>query len=155
MSVNSKMTAIADEIRELSGTAEIMGLDAMADNLNEANIDVGTEADLIVQIAEALDGKASGGNGSGGNTQTTIITLSIDAPAAEGVESIYYVSPSGLEVIYLMELSLGDTFINCIVPSIISSSTEFISSSGEISELYRISGACSYYVTGPGTLHYG
>ena len=64
MSVNSKMTAIADEIRELSGTTGTMGLDAMADNLNEANRDVSAEADLIAQIANALDGKASGGNGS-------------------------------------------------------------------------------------------
>lgn len=47
MSVNAKMTALADEIRELSGTSEAIGLDAMKAHINEANIDVATEADLI------------------------------------------------------------------------------------------------------------
>jgi hypothetical protein len=62
MSVNSKMTALADEIRELSGTEETMGLDAMANHIGEANTDVATEAGLIEQIASALEGKAGGGN---------------------------------------------------------------------------------------------
>lgn len=62
MSVKAKMTAIADEIRELSGTSGAMGLDAMATNLGDANTEVSGQADLIAQIASALDGKASGGN---------------------------------------------------------------------------------------------
>lgn len=61
MSVNSKMTALADEIRELSGTSETIGLDAMTNYVGEANTDVATEADLIEQIASALEGKAAGG----------------------------------------------------------------------------------------------
>lgn len=153
MSVNSKMTVIADKIRELSGTAEIMGLDAMATYIGEANDDVHTEANLIAQIAEALNGKASGG-ASGGNAQTATITLSIDAPVGGG--KVYYVSLSGLEVIDLMGLSPGDTMFmnNCIVPSIISSSAGFMSFSGEISKLDELNGLRSYYVTGPGTLYY-
>lgn len=58
MSVNEKMTAIADEIRELSGTSEAMGLDAMATNLDDANTAVVSQSDLIMQIAETLNGKA-------------------------------------------------------------------------------------------------
>ena len=61
MSVNSKMTALADEIRELSGTSEAIGLDAMKAHVNEANTDVAIEADLIEQIVDALEGKAAGG----------------------------------------------------------------------------------------------
>ena len=61
MSVNSKMTALADEIRELSGASEAIGLDAMKTYVNEANTDVATEANLIEQIASALEGKAAGG----------------------------------------------------------------------------------------------
>lgn len=60
MSINSKMTAIADEIRELAGTTGAMGLDAMAEYVSEANVDVTTETDLIAQIAGALEGKAIG-----------------------------------------------------------------------------------------------
>lgn len=150
MSVNSKMTAIADEIRELSGTTGTMGLDDMANYISEANDDVCTEANLIAQIAEALNGKASGG----GNTQTAIIVLLIDDPAGGG--EVCYVSPSGLRTIDLTGLSPGDAvFIkDCIVPSIMSSNAGFMSFSGEISKLHELNGIRSYYVTGPGTLFY-
>ena len=61
MSVSSKMTAIADEIRELSGTSGAMGLDAMKTNLSDANDEVASQASLIAQIAKALEDKAAGG----------------------------------------------------------------------------------------------
>lgn len=61
MSVNAKMTAIADEIRELSGTAEPMGLDAMAAHVGDANEEVAEQTELIEQIYLALEGKAMDG----------------------------------------------------------------------------------------------
>ena len=77
--VNSKMTAIANEIRELSGSNEKMGLDAMANILNTENINLTTEtstytnelAELqtkITALEDALEGKAGGSSGSGNNT---------------------------------------------------------------------------------------
>jgi len=62
MSVNTKMTAIADEIRELSGTTEAMGLDAMASNVSNANTEIDNQEGLLAEIASALEGKAAGGN---------------------------------------------------------------------------------------------
>ena len=63
MSVNSKMTAIADEIRELSGTTGAMGLDAMASTLNAENTNFAsnltTQDNLISQIQTALQNKAA------------------------------------------------------------------------------------------------
>ena len=61
MSVNTKMTAIANEIRELSGTTDTMGLDTMANYVGEANSEIGGQEDLIAQIASALEEKAAGG----------------------------------------------------------------------------------------------
>lgn len=55
------LTAIADEIRELSGAASAMGLDAMVSNLDEANIEVSSQSELIASIVSALEGKAAGG----------------------------------------------------------------------------------------------
>lgn len=61
MSVNSKMTAIADLTRTLTGKTEKMGLDAMKSNLSSAVNEVDTQDDLIQQIKTALQGKATGG----------------------------------------------------------------------------------------------
>ena len=63
MSVNEKMTAIADEIRALSGTTEAMGLDAMATNVNGANTEVNSQTDLIGQIMTALETKTAPSQG--------------------------------------------------------------------------------------------
>lgn len=55
MSVNSKMTALADEIRVLSGTEDTMGLDAMTTHVGDANTEIDSQADLIAQIQSAVD----------------------------------------------------------------------------------------------------
>lgn len=56
--VYEKMTVIADEIRTLSGTSAVMGLDAMANHVNDANVEIENQEDLLAQIASALEGKA-------------------------------------------------------------------------------------------------
>lgn len=48
MSVNSKMTALADEIRVLSGAEGTMGLDAMKSNVNTANSSVSAALSALV-----------------------------------------------------------------------------------------------------------
>lgn len=61
MSVNSKMTALADEIRELSGTTTTKSIDAMTIDVDAANTEISEQMDLIAQITSALEGKAAGG----------------------------------------------------------------------------------------------
>jgi hypothetical protein len=45
--VNEKMTALANGVRELSGTTEAIGIDGMTSNINEANNEIESQADLI------------------------------------------------------------------------------------------------------------
>ena len=63
MSVNSKLTSIADKTRSLMGLSEKMGLDAMASNLGEAVNECDTQASLIHEIKTALVGKVAGSGG--------------------------------------------------------------------------------------------
>lgn len=64
MSVNQKMTAIADEVRTLAGVADKLNLDDMATHTHDANTEVGTQENLIEQIRTALQGKVAAGGGS-------------------------------------------------------------------------------------------
>ena len=57
MSVNAKMTAIADKIRTLLGITGKMGLDAMATHLEEVTNEVEEQHDLIQQIKILLFGE--------------------------------------------------------------------------------------------------
>ena len=61
MSINTKMTAIANEIRTLSGINGKIGLDAMATNVGEANAEISEQENLIGQIIAALENKTAGG----------------------------------------------------------------------------------------------
>ena len=61
MSVNSTMTALADEVRELSGKTGKLTLENMTDEVASGNETISDQASLIAQISAALEGKASGG----------------------------------------------------------------------------------------------
>lgn len=60
MSINSKMTALADEIRELSGTSGALGLDAMTNKISEANEEIVNQSESLASALAALEGKVAG-----------------------------------------------------------------------------------------------
>lgn len=75
MSVATKMTAIADKIRNLLGITGAMGLDSMASNLGEVETEVDNQAELIGEILSALDNKVAGSGGGGVEIETCTMTF--------------------------------------------------------------------------------
>ena len=74
MSVNAKMTALADEVRTLSGATDKLGLDKMASHTREANTEVSEQAEMIQQLKSILQGKAEGGTPTPTQEKTVAIT---------------------------------------------------------------------------------
>ena len=62
MSVNSKMTAIADQIRTLQGSTNKLGLDLMATEISDANQIIEEQADLLAELNQALSGRGTPNN---------------------------------------------------------------------------------------------
>lgn len=81
--VNEKMTAIADEVRTLSGTNDTMGLDAMASHVKTANEDVDEQTDLIAQIKTVANSlpEASGSGGGASDSYDCEVTFNVVANA--------------------------------------------------------------------------
>lgn len=80
--VNSKMTALADEIRELSGATDTKSLDEMKVDVDAANAEIAEQTELLEQIAAALEGKA------GGATLPTLDNPAVAADILSGKEAI-------------------------------------------------------------------
>lgn len=75
MTVNTKMTALADEIRELSGTSTPKGLDTMTSDISNANVEIDNQVGLIEQIISAVDELPEAG---GGGLDTSDATATAD-----------------------------------------------------------------------------
>lgn len=61
MSVNSKMTAVADEVRTLAGVSNKLSLDSMATHISDSNKEIQDQTELIGMIADALRDKVVSG----------------------------------------------------------------------------------------------
>lgn len=80
-----KLTALADEVREISGSEGLLSLDAMAAHLTDANSEVSSQKALIQSIKAALDGKALEGGGTG--------EISLQAKTVTPSKSVQEVGP--------------------------------------------------------------
>lgn len=83
----STLTAMADEVRTLSGKTENMLPNTMTSNIREANSEISNQASLISQIKTALEGKV-------GNGPEQICDVSVCINADEkSLEQCYAVFP--------------------------------------------------------------
>lgn len=90
---SESLTAIADEVRTLSGTTELMGLDAVATNVGEANTEIDNQVELLAQAVAALEGKVSG-SGGGAAVETCTVTVNEMTPA-QPERTVSYVDETG------------------------------------------------------------
>ena len=63
--INEKMTTLANEVRELSGSTELLSIDEMTTNVSDVNDEVNNQTDLIAQIKGVVDTLPEAGDGSG------------------------------------------------------------------------------------------
>lgn len=93
--VNNRLTAIADEIRVLSGTTEPMGLSAMATNVGAANSEVTEQTGLLSQIQTALEGKVGGNDTTLQNKVVTPTTSTQNVTPDSGYDGLAVVTVEG------------------------------------------------------------
>jgi hypothetical protein len=138
MGFNEKMTALADEVRELSGTTEEKSLDDLISDTTSANSEITEQTNLIDQIRqvvdtlpEAEDGSVSGGEGDGSSkidTCTIIFNnsdlsggdcyiLSLTATVVENgmLKSFYYDTTLGSISDYMISNVVCGTIITLFV----------------------------------------
>lgn len=112
MSVNAKMTAIADNIRTLLDLTGKMGLSDMENNTGSVVSEVDSQATLIQQIKAGLEGKTGGGGLSvktGTATNGTIATglssieqffIYKESISATGLIHLHYSKDGGTSFLY-------------------------------------------------------
>ena len=110
MSVNTKLTAIADEIRTLSGTTGTMGLDAMANNVAAANEEVSEQVTLLAQAVAALEDKSAGSGGSGSNGGENVKTCTVSISGAANTAVYFMQSTDGVNVNIVTQTTVGTIF---------------------------------------------
>ena len=114
MTFNEKMTAIANEVRTLSGATDALNLDEIASHTKNANNEVVVQESLIRQIQNALEGKGSVGGTTPANPvlEPLFVTENGTYTPAEGVDGFTpvivdvektipegYIKPSGKKTI--------------------------------------------------------
>lgn len=78
MSIKTVMTALADKIRELSGQTGTLSLDAMTSQVDAANEEVGTQADLLAQLITAVNDLPNAGSSEPATCEVTVTSNTSD-----------------------------------------------------------------------------
>ena len=87
LDLDAKMTALADKVRELSGTTTPKSIDSMTTDINAANDEVSEQASIIAQIKSVVDNLPEAGS-NGDSNGNNVITVTIRETCGSIV--IYY-----------------------------------------------------------------
>lgn len=138
---------MADKIRVLNGVEGAMTPAQMDGNLGEVSVEVDEQAELIAQIASALEGKAGGG--SNANIETVTITLRSMAPF--GVSgTLYYTDKTNNSQSLVATAGQVEVLKNTLVLAV--NGGDGISSR-ELPIIYNGTSACTLYqATQDGTI---
>lgn len=108
-----EITPIADEIRQLNGTTELMDLNTMTNNLDKANNEINTQAIKLDELKTILAGKAGGG--SGGAVETCTVTLTSSSSPYEGYIFLTIDDDGNYKIIRKTNQYVTDAIINNVV----------------------------------------
>ena len=139
MALTDKLTAIAVQVRNLMGSSEKLSLEAMASKLNDASGEVTTQASLIAQISEVLEGKAAGGGGaSSGGSSSNVATIGTSLPVRTTTSggTVYYarLSDGAVELATTTFASMTtSTYVATIFDNCICNTPIIVISTGTIS----------------------
>lgn len=152
MSVNTKLTNLANEIREISGTTTKKSLDVMASDISAANDLIDEQEELIAQLQAAVDSLPEAGGG-GGSLETCTVSLEIDGPIM--MDSLVYYTNESQEL--ATETFRSSITIKCLKNSIISTNNggTGVKTSGSLEVLYRLGGCLVLHVFGDGNVVIG
>ena len=112
ITVNEKLTAIADEVREISGTTDELSLDDMANKVSDANDVIVNQNIIIGQINSAFEGVA-------GNKATITVKNPSNITC-----NLLYNSSNGVVFSSLIDnTSIDDVYIDSLIAFIYASNT--------------------------------
>lgn len=132
--VNEKMTTLANEVRELSGSTELLSIDEMTTNVSDVNDEVNSQTDLIAQIKDVVDTLPEAGDGGEMTLQSKTVTPTTSLQIVSA-DSGY----DGLDTVTVNPMPTATQ----ATPSISVSSSGLITSSTTQSAGYVVSGTKS------------